>query len=80
VMYMDRTCIGVAAPTLMREFEIDKIQMSRAASAFNVAYTFSGPSRMDGRPIRAALDSGRGGRLVVCLHSRDRTGLWLSLF
>lgn len=39
VMYMDRTCIGVAAPTLMREFEIDKIQMSWAASAFNVAYT-----------------------------------------
>ena len=39
VMYMDRTCIGVAAPTLMQEFELNKIQMGWAASAFNAAYT-----------------------------------------
>src|SRR5918998_5180647 len=39
VMYVDRTCIGVAAPTLMREFELNKIQMGWAASAFNAAYT-----------------------------------------
>ncbi|MEO5950902.1 MAG: MFS transporter [Chloroflexia bacterium] len=39
VMYMDRTCIGVATPTLMREFGINKIQMGWAASAFNAGYT-----------------------------------------
>jgi MFS family permease len=39
VMYMDRTCIGVAAPTLMQEFGLNKIQMGWAASAFNAAYT-----------------------------------------
>lgn len=40
VMYMDRTCIGIAAPTLMHEFGLNKIQMGWAASAFNAAYTF----------------------------------------
>src|SRR4051812_48173989 len=39
VMYMDRTCIGVATPTIMREFGLNKIQMGWAASAFNAAYT-----------------------------------------
>jgi MFS family permease len=39
VMYMDRTCVGVAAPTLMQEFGLNKIQMGWAAAAFNAAYT-----------------------------------------
>lgn len=38
VMYMDRACIGAAAPDIMREFGLDKIQMGWAASAFNWAY------------------------------------------
>ena len=37
---VDRTCVGIAAPTLMREFGLNKIQMGWAASAFNAAYTF----------------------------------------
>jgi MFS transporter, ACS family, glucarate transporter len=39
VMYVDRACVGVAAPTIMHDFGLDKIQMGWAASAFNAAYT-----------------------------------------
>ena len=80
VMYMDRTCIGIAAPTLMREFELNKIQMGWATSAFNAAYTsLSGPRRIDGRPLRAAHDLGCSDCLVVCLHRRNRSCIWFHL-
>src|SRR6186997_115593 len=39
MMYMDRTCMGIATPTLMREFGVNKVEMSFAISAYNVGYT-----------------------------------------
>jgi MFS family permease len=38
MMYMERGAIGAAAPTIMREFHIDKITMGWAVSAFNWSY------------------------------------------
>src|SRR5882724_2633204 len=38
VMYMDRVCMGTAAPIIMREFGLDKITMGWSVSAFNWAY------------------------------------------
>src|SRR5260370_30844976 len=38
VMYMDRVCMGTAAPMIMREFGLDKITMGWSVSAFNWAY------------------------------------------
>lgn len=38
VMYMDRVCMGTAAPEIMREFGLDKITMGWSVSAFNWAY------------------------------------------
>ena len=37
-MYMDRVCMGTAAPIIMREFGLDKITMGWSVSAFNWAY------------------------------------------
>src|SRR5260370_35974860 len=45
VMYMDRVCMGTAAPAIMREFGLDKISMGWSVSAFNWAYAiFQVPS------------------------------------
>src|ERR1700730_12436407 len=38
VMYIDRVCMGTAAPMIMREFGLDKITMGWSVSAFNWAY------------------------------------------
>src|SRR5690348_6871431 len=38
IMYLDRVCMGTAAPTIMREFGLDKITMGWSVSAFNWAY------------------------------------------
>lgn len=38
IMYMDRVCMGSAAPTIMKEFQLDKITMGWSSSAFNFAY------------------------------------------
>ena len=38
IMYMDRVCMGSAAPTIMKEFHLDKITMGWSSSAFNFAY------------------------------------------
>lgn len=38
MMYMERGAIGAAAPTIMREFHVDKISMGWAISAFNWSY------------------------------------------
>ena len=38
IMYLDRTCMGLAAPTIMKEFHLDKVTMGWSASAFNAAY------------------------------------------
>src|SRR5258706_14282104 len=38
VMYMDRGCMGTAAPIIMREFGLNKITMGWSVSAFNWAY------------------------------------------
>jgi MFS transporter, ACS family, glucarate transporter len=38
VMYMERGAIGAAAPTIMREFRVNKISMGWAVSAFNWSY------------------------------------------
>jgi sugar phosphate permease len=38
VMYLDRVCMGSAAPHIMREFGLDKITMGWSVSAFNWAY------------------------------------------
>jgi uncharacterized C2H2 Zn-finger protein len=37
-MYMERGAIGAAAPTIMREFHVNKISMGWALSAFNWSY------------------------------------------
>src|SRR5580693_6759835 len=38
LMYMERGAIGAAAPSIMREFRIDKITMGWSVSAFNWSY------------------------------------------
>jgi MFS family permease len=38
MMYMERGAIGAAAPTIMREFHVNKISMGWALSAFNWSY------------------------------------------
>lgn len=38
MMYMERGAIGAAAPTIMREFHLDKITMGWSISAFNWSY------------------------------------------
>src|ERR1700693_2417219 len=38
LMYMERGAIGAAAPSIMREFHIDKIRMGWAISAFSWSY------------------------------------------
>jgi MFS transporter, ACS family, glucarate transporter len=38
LMYMERGAIGAAAPSIMREFHVDKISMGWAVSAFNWSY------------------------------------------
>ena len=38
LMYMERGAIGAAAPSIMREFKIDKITMGWSLSAFNWSY------------------------------------------
>jgi sugar phosphate permease len=38
MMYMERGAIGVAAPAIMREFQISKIRMGWSVSAFNWSY------------------------------------------
>src|SRR5215469_4136682 len=39
IMFLDRTAISAAVPTMMREFRLDKIAMGWTASAFNVTYS-----------------------------------------
>jgi MFS family permease len=39
IMYIDRTCMGAAAPYIRKEFGIDIITMGWIASAFNLGYT-----------------------------------------
>src|SRR5258708_16368927 len=38
LMYMERGAIGAAAPSIMREFHVDKIAMGWAISAFGWSY------------------------------------------
>lgn len=38
IMYLDRVCMGLVAPTIMREFNLDKITMGWSVSAFLWAY------------------------------------------
>ena len=38
VMYIDRAVVGVATPTIMREFGLSKVTMGWSASAFNWSY------------------------------------------
>lgn len=43
INYLDRTALGVAAPTIMNELEITKEQYSWVVSAFQLAYTIGQP-------------------------------------
>jgi sugar phosphate permease len=38
IMYLDRVCMGIAQPEIMREFNLDKITMGWSVSAFLWAY------------------------------------------
>src|SRR4051794_9637066 len=38
VMFLDRACMGMATPIIMREFGLSKIAMGWSASAFNWTY------------------------------------------
>ena len=38
IMYLDRVCMGLAQPSIMREFNLDKITMGWSVSAFLWAY------------------------------------------
>src|SRR5580704_9048162 len=38
IMYMDRACMGLVAPNMMREFRISKITLGWSVSAFVWAY------------------------------------------
>jgi sugar phosphate permease len=38
IMYLDRVCMGTAAPAIMKEFHLDKVTMGWSVSAFNWAY------------------------------------------
>ncbi|MEJ7606149.1 MAG: hypothetical protein WKF37_07740 [Bryobacteraceae bacterium] len=37
IMYLDRVCMGIAQPTIMRDFNLDKITMGWSVSAFAYA-------------------------------------------
>jgi sugar phosphate permease len=39
IMYIDRVCIGTAAPAIREEFGFDKITMGFIFSAFSLGYT-----------------------------------------
>ncbi|MCH9270064.1 MFS transporter [Pantoea ananatis] len=43
INYLDRTALGVAAPTIMKELNITKEQYSWVVSAFQLAYTIGQP-------------------------------------
>ncbi|AMB74531.1 MFS transporter [Pantoea ananatis] len=43
INYLDRTALGVAAPTIMKELDITKEQYSWVVSAFQLAYTIGQP-------------------------------------
>ncbi|WP_210501566.1 MFS transporter [Pantoea ananatis] len=43
INYLDRTALGVAAPTIMKELDITKEQYSWIVSAFQLAYTIGQP-------------------------------------
>lgn len=43
INYLDRTALGVAAPTIMKELDITKEQYSCVVSAFQLAYTIGQP-------------------------------------
>lgn len=43
INYFDRTALGVAAPTIMKELDITKEQYSWVVSAFQLAYTIGQP-------------------------------------
>src|SRR5450631_4903445 len=38
ITYLDRACISIMAPTIMRDIGIDKMRMSYVFSAFTLAY------------------------------------------
>ncbi|MEP6539358.1 MAG: MFS transporter, partial [Bryobacteraceae bacterium] len=38
ITYLDRVCISVTAPSIMRDLGLTKLQMSFVFSAFTVAY------------------------------------------
>lgn len=38
IMYLDRVCMGTAAPAIMKEFHLNKVTMGWSVSAFNWAY------------------------------------------
>jgi sugar phosphate permease len=40
IMYLDRVCMGTAAPAIMKQFHLDKVTMGWSVSAFNWAYAF----------------------------------------
>ena len=60
IMYLDRVCMGIVQPTIMREFGLDKITMGWSVSAFLWAYAiFQIPAgwmadRYGGRVVLAA--------------------------
>lgn len=43
INYLDRTALGVAAPTIMKELDISKEHYSWVVSAFQLAYTIGQP-------------------------------------
>jgi sugar phosphate permease len=73
VTYLDRVCISIVAPNIMRDLRLTHIQMSYVFSAFTLAYAVF--DRMVGRPCRESPRANAHRSLVVGVHDGHRSSL-----
>ena len=75
VLYLDRVCIGQAAPAIQEELGISDTWMGCGLRAFTLSYAlFEIPTGPVGRSLRLARGAHADRRLVVVLHGPDRSG------
>ena len=67
-MYLDRTCIGLVAPTIMKEFHLDKVTRLERFGFQRGVCDVSDPGRMAGRPVRSTHRTRGRTCMVVYLH------------
>ena len=72
VLYLDRVCIGQAAPRIQEELGISNTRMGWVLSAFSaLVCVVRNPDRAVGRPLWIARGPDANRRLVVVLHRDD---------